>query len=120
MTPQPYQNAYDTAVTELTEIASRFEQLRALKALLEAAVHALEPFFSSTEEVMAQSSTGGDADSQMVAGEGEAVVGEMAEEYSFRDVPSPLPEIAETGGDPFQRRVKTSFRFKGFAAQRSF
>jgi len=120
MTPQPYQNAYDTAVTELTEIASRFEQLRARKALLEAAVHALEPFFSSTEEVMAQSSTGGDADSQMVAGEGEAVVGEMAEEYSFRDVPSPLPEIAETGGDPFQRRGKTSFRFKGFAAQRSF
>jgi hypothetical protein len=118
MTPQPYQNAYDTALLELAEIAATFEQLRARKVMLEAAVHALEPFFASTEGAT-QASVESEAEHQPVGDESVIAVEQTAEEFSFRDVPSPLPELAETGGDPFQRRVKTSFRFKGFAAQRS-
>ena len=119
MTPQPYQNAYDTALAQLTEIAAQFEQLRARKVLIESAIHALQPFFASSEDGAA--TLGTETENQPVPSEHFAAGPESAsEEYSFKDVPSPLPDIAETGGDPFQRRGKSSFRFKGFATQRSF
>ena len=120
MTPQPYQNAYDTAVAELTQIAASFEQLRARKMLLENAIHALEPIFASGEEGAADVAGGPETDNQPVFAESAVAGPESPEGYSFRDVPSPLPDISETGGDPFQRRVKSSYRFKGFATQRSF
>ena len=118
MTPQPYQNAYDTAVSELSEIAASFEQLRARKALLDAAVRALEPFFASTGEVPLRMS-GAETEGHPITGENATGGEELPQEYSFHDVPNPLPDVSETGGDPFQRRVKSSFRFKGFATQRS-
>ena len=121
MTPQPYQNAYDTAVAELTEIAATFEQLRARKNMIENVIHALEPFFPSSDRVVTEFSTDAAAGDQPVFAESNAAQQvEPPEGYSFTDVPSPLPDISETGGDPFQRRVKSGYRFKGFAMQRSF
>ena len=123
MTPQPYQNAYDTALAELTQIAQKFEQLRARKGQIEGVILALQPFFpeagakpevsvhaplknpiatSVQEEIPHMASV----DTEPPAG------------YSFRDVPNPLPDISETGGDPFQRRAKPNFRFRGLSAQR--
>jgi hypothetical protein len=120
MTSQAYQNAYDTAVAELSNIAASFEQLRARKSLVENAIHALEPFFASTADAAPQVSAIAETDNKPVLVENAAADGEPPQGYSFQDVPSPLPDISETGGDPFQRRGKSSFRLRGFAMQRSF
>jgi hypothetical protein len=115
MNAQPYQNAYDTAIKELTQIAAAFEQLRLRKTQIETLVHALQPFFG---EAQPQASV--PQESSAVVPENAASEGtEPPAGYSFRDVPNPLPDISETGGDPFQRRVKATFRFKGLASQRS-
>lgn len=119
MTPQPYQNAYDTALAELDEISATFEQLRARKNLIENVIHALQPFFAASEMDAIQVPAHGESEQHPVAAEG-ASEENPPEGYSFRDVPSPLPDISETGGDPFQRRVKSSFRLRGIAMQRSY
>ena len=113
MNPQPYQNAYDTAINELTQIAAAFEKLRVRKGQIETLVQALQPFFGEDQLPAAQEQPAA------VVSELAASETEVPEGYSFRDVPNPLPDISETGGDPFQRRVKATFRFKGLAAQRS-
>ena len=115
MNPQPYQNAYDTAINELTQIAAAFEKLRERKGQLESLVQALQPFFGEGQAPAAAHEQAGSAVVPAMA----ASAAEPPEGYSFRDVPNPLPDISETGGDPFQRRVKATFRFKGLAAQRS-
>lgn len=116
MNAQPYQIAYDTAINELTQIAAAFEQLRARKTQIENLVQALQPFFAegtvSSTPIPQQPA---ELRPEMTAPEG----AESPEGYSFRDVPNPLPDVSETGGDPFQRRVKATFRFKGLATQRA-
>ena len=119
MTPHPYQNAYDTAIGELSEITTRFEQLRERKNQVENLIHVLEPFFAATEEVGGEKLEAQPVISKEFSAESPASDA-PPEGYSFRDVPSPLPDLAESGGDPFQRRVKASFRFRGLATQRSF
>lgn len=114
MNPQPYQNAYDTAISELTQIAAAFEKLRVRKVQIETLVHALQPFFGEAQLPAAAHEQPGAAVPELAASQAEPPEG-----YSFRDVPNPLPDVSETGGDPFQRRVKATFRFKGLAAQRS-
>ena len=115
MDPQVYKNAYDTAINDLTQIATAFEKLRVRKVQIETVVQALQPFLGE-----------GHTQQAAVHEQSAAVVPEIAasaveppEGYSFRDVPNPLPDVSETGGDPFQRRVKATFRFKGLATQRS-
>lgn len=119
MRAEAYQNAYDSAISELKEIAAKFEQLSTRKNQVEGLVLALKPFFASSSEPMpatpASSEIAYEAGVQQSPLAGEA---EPPEGYSFRDVPNPLPDIAETGGDPFQRRVKSNFRFRGLAMQR--
>ncbi len=125
MNPQAYQNAYDTAVDELTRISETFEQLRARKTLIENAVHALQPFFAASEEAAPeeaepQVAAAAETESEAVLAEDAAAEPEPSEAFTFENVPSPLPSISETQGDPFQRRAKSNYRFKGFAVQRSF
>src|SRR5262249_640505 len=105
MDPQPYQKAYDTAINELTQIAATFEKLRVRKAQIESVVLALQPFFGEV-------GTSAVAHSQSAEAVPPAAASELnpPEGYSFRDVPNPLPNASETGGDPFQRRVKATFR----------
>ena len=114
MNAQPYQNAYDTAINELTHIAAAFEQLRVRKTQIETLVHALQPFFGEGQAQAPVQQQVSEVLPEIAAAE--AV--EPPEGYSFEDVPNPLPDISETGGDPFQRRVKATFRFKGLATQR--
>ena len=123
MTPQPYRNAYDTALAELTQIAQTFEQLRARKGQIEGLIQALQPFFSNSTSSRPAVSGAGNGQIVPVHEEAPRVAdldSEPPEGYSFRDVPNPLPDISETGGDPFQRRVKANFRFRGLTAQRSY
>ena len=119
MTSHPYQNAFDTAINELTDIAAKFEQLRARKEKIESLVQALQPFLGDLSQVQPQVSTTAHdpvsvAVPQIAASEAEPSMG-----YSFRDVPEQLPDASETGGDPFQRKGKATFRFRGLATQRS-
>jgi hypothetical protein len=114
MNPHPYQNAYDTAINELTQITATFEQLRMRKGQIEGLIQALKPFFGEQQVAAPAPETASESVPELAASHAEPPEG-----YSFRDVPNPLPDISETGGDPFQRRVKATFRFKGLATQRS-
>jgi hypothetical protein len=114
MNAQPYQNAYDTAINELTQLAAAFDQLRVRKTQIENLVQALQPFFAEGQIPAAVQEPASAALPELAASD----AGEPPEGYSFEDVPNPLPDISETGGDPFQRRVKATFRFKGLATQR--
>jgi hypothetical protein len=114
MNAQPYQNAYDTAINELTKIAATFEQLRVRKTQIETLVLALQPFFGEGQVPAAVPQPASAVVPEIAAAES----AEPSEGFSFEDVPNPLPDVSETGGDPFQRRVKATFRFKGLAAQR--
>jgi len=114
MNPQPYQNAYDTAINELTQIAATFEKLRVRKSQIETLVHALQPFFGENQGPAIAGQTSTEVVPELTAGEVEPPEG-----YSFREVPHPLPDASDAAGDPFQRRMKATFRFKGLATQRS-
>ncbi|WP_109485617.1 hypothetical protein [Occallatibacter savannae] len=115
MNAQPYQIAYDTAINELTQIAAAFEQLRVRKTMIENVVQALQPFLGEGQHVAAVQQQSGSVVPELAVPGG----AEPPEGYSFNDVPNPLPDVSETGGDPFQRRVKATFRFKGLATQRA-
>jgi hypothetical protein len=118
MTPHPYQNAFDTAINELTEITATFERLRARKGQIEGLIQALQPFFEDLPQLQPQLSA---AVEELTAAAPPEVVASDAEPpqgYSFRDVPNPLPDPSEPEADPFQRRMKATFRFRGLAAQR--
>lgn len=114
MTTHPYRTAFDAAMSELTEIAAKFEQLRARKGQIETVIAALQAIFEPENGTRNSPQTGAASDAKDAADD-------KSEEqdpggYSYLDVPTPLPE---SDGDPFERRVKTTFRFRGLAAQRS-
>jgi hypothetical protein len=118
MNPHPYQNAFDTAINELTEIAATFERLRARKGQIEGLILALQPFFENSPQVQPQVSAAVAEPAVAALPELKASDAEPPEGYSFRDVPNPLPDASEPEADPFQRRMKATFRFRGLAAQR--
>lgn len=121
MPPQPYQNAYDTALAELNQIAQKFEQLRTRKGQIEGVILALQPFFpqaGAKPEVSVHPNDPIAVPTREEIPQMASVDAEPPAGYSFRDVPNPLPDISETGGDPFQRRAKPNFRFRGLSAQR--
>jgi hypothetical protein len=113
MNPQAYKKAYDTAINELTEIAATFEKLRVRKAQIEGLVLALQPFFAEEKLPAADQTHETDVIPELAASQATPREG-----YSFRDVPEPLADTSDASGDPFQRRMKATFRFKGLATQR--
>jgi len=127
MTPDPYRVAYEAARAEVNEIAARFEQLRVRKGQLETLVAALQPVFAAEAGTGQAISTSPAVTQQAVTEEENPVphlvdgtetpTREGQEGFSYLDVPNPLPD---GDGDPFQRRVKTTFRFRGLATQRSY
>ena len=120
MTSNPYRNAYEAAMAELAQISAKFEQLRTRKNHIENLISALQSVFAPDQgpgaEVSSVNETPVSTQDTESTGEN-PVEAEPPAGYSYLDVPNPLPE---SEGDPFQRRVKSSFRFKGLAAQRSF
>ena len=121
MTPDPYRSAYQKALEDLTVIAEKFEQLSNRKKHVENLVLALQPIFSSAQHDAPVSASVLEMPtpptSQGVSTETQEPGDEAEHRFSFLDVPAPLPE---SDGDPFERRVKANFRFRGLAAQRSF
>jgi hypothetical protein len=120
MTPGPYRDAYEKALADLSFIAERHEWLNTRKRHVENLISALQPVFASGNQSALENSTSTAVPSppspQEITAEAEPA-NEAEEKYTFLDVPAPLPE---SDGDPFERRVKASFRFKGLSAQRSF
>jgi hypothetical protein len=106
MTPHPYRVAYEQAAGELTEIKGRFEQLLLRKSQLDNVIAAFKPLFENVG--------GSNLDES-----GLEVPQEHAEPsgYSFGEVPSPLPELGEAGGDPFQPRGRSGYRFRGLGQE---
>jgi len=121
MTPDPYRQAYDKAVDDLTQISHQFEQLSTRKKQVENLLLAFQPIFATREHSSQELPSHTSIENPQVASEAPTEALESAEPeggYSFLDVPAPLP--TETDGDPFQRRVKAgTFRFKGHAAHRA-
>lgn len=118
MKPDAYRVAYEAALTEITEIARRFEQLRARKNLVEnlmVALHEVFPAETAETAATAPANRSGSepAPSPVPANEAEP---EQEMSYSYLQVPNPLPQ---RDGNAYCGRVKTSFRWKGLAAQRS-
>lgn len=115
MTPDPYRIAFESALSELTEITTTLEQLRVRRGHVQNLIAILQP-------ILATETTQTDSLSAMPASESVAhdasTPSEMAEEfepvteYSYLNVPAPLPQ---GDGDAFHRRVKAAFRFKGLA-----
>ncbi len=120
MTPDPYRKAYEKAVEDLTLIDAKFEQLNSRKKLVENLVMTLQPVITAHQQSMPETSPHSAMQSSQVSQEmtagADASVPEPPVNYSFLDVPAPLPE---SDGDPFERRTKSSFRFKGLSVQRS-
>jgi hypothetical protein len=120
MTPDPYRQAYEKAIEDLTQISHTFEQLNTRRKLVENLLLAFQPILAGVDAGQ-ENSVHPTIDTHPTAQEtttGEAIDAvEPPEGYSFLDVPAPLP--SDSDGDPFQRRVKSSFRLKGFAAQRA-
>jgi hypothetical protein len=118
MTPDPYRTAYEKALADLSFIAERHEWLNTRKRHVENLISALQPVCASVDQSAIENSTSTAAMAQQeTSAEAEEPASEAEEKYSFLNVPAPLPE---SDGDPFERRVKASFRFKGLSAQRSF
>jgi hypothetical protein len=100
-----YSVAYEEAHSELLEITKRFELLRRRKESLEGLVAAIGPILGL--EAHPKASTDSVKESAPVSPQpsGEPVA------YTFNQVPVPLPGVEETGGDPFQRRVRNALKF---------
>jgi hypothetical protein len=118
MTSHPYQNAFDTAINELTEMTATFERLQARKTQIEGLILALQPFFGDSPQVQPHLSATVQESTSLAVPEVVASDAEPPEGYSFRDVPNPVPDASDPEADPFQRRMKATFRFRGLATQR--
>lgn len=103
--------AYEEASSELLDITVRFEQLKQRKIKLEGVVAAMatlvgrqipQPPSPTAREVVEAKP---EAPQQAELSQSDSI------NYTFNQVPVPLPELEETGGDPFQRRVKNALRF---------
>jgi len=121
MTPDPYRSAYEKALEDLSIISDRFESLNTRKRHVENLISALQPVFASDHQFAAETPASTAAmvptSTQEISAETEPTSETEENNYTFLDVPAPLPA---SDGDPFERRVKASFRFKGLSAQRSF
>jgi hypothetical protein len=119
-----YRLAFDEATAELNEIIGRVEQLRQRKDRIEKFVEAFRPLLGlDVEEPAAEEETAEAAPYAMEqTAEPEPVVTEAAADpstYSFQQVPVPLPDLDELTSDPFQRRVRSALRFRGFSRERA-
>jgi len=121
MTPDPYRSAYEKTLEDLSVISDRFESLNTRKRHVENHISALQPVFASDQQLALENPTSTAATVPTspleISAETQEPTSAGEESYTFLDVPAPLP-VGD--GDPFERRVKASFRFKGLSAQRSY
>jgi hypothetical protein len=104
-----YRVAYDEAIAELIEIKSRVEQLILRRARVEGVVKVLGPLL----EGAAPATTPIQVQAAPVAQPNMPEQSADPNSYSFNQVPVPLPDLDETGGDPFKRRVRNALKQQG-------
>jgi|HubBroStandDraft_5_1064220.scaffolds.fasta_scaffold66652_3 hypothetical protein len=102
--------AYEEAQSELLDITVQFEQLKVRKTRLETAIAVMAPLFGD------KSKTPKGSGPELVEAVAEPEPAEQPTSsepvnYTFNEVPVPLPDVEETGGDPFKRRVRNALRF---------
>lgn len=119
-----YGVAYEEARSELLDILSKFEQLKLRKERLERAVSVLGPMVGSGgDKPMGPKSTSDPTTSgsgwptpqnEARAASDQATYTAASDRptYTFDQVPVPLRSVDETGGDPFQRRVRNAARMQ--------
>jgi hypothetical protein len=102
-----YRVAYDEATAELIEIRGKFEQLIIRRARLEGVIKTLGPLL--------EAGTSATATTHVAPSVSTSAPQQAAEPgaYSFNQVPVPLPDVEETGGDPFKRRVRNALKQQG-------
>src|ERR1700739_5114995 len=110
MTPDPYRNAYEKALADVTVIAARGEKLGNRKKRVENLITALQPIFNSAQQAAPEAAAIAPSEMQQIpqdiSPKAEEVASDPAASYSFLDVPAPLPE---SDGDPFERRTRGGF-----------
>jgi hypothetical protein len=99
-----YRVAYDEAIAELGEIKKKVEQLILRRARLEGVIRTLGPLLENA----GQANSPVQVMPSAASGEPQQNAGPAA--YTFNQVPVPLPDLDETGGDPFKRRVRNALR----------
>ena len=99
-----YRVAYDEAIAELIEIKGKVEQLILRRARLEGVVRTLGPMLEMAAPANApvQAAPGASPNTPAQSSEPPA--------YSFNQGPVPFPDLDETGGDPFKRRVRNALK----------
>jgi hypothetical protein len=102
-----YRVAHDEAQLELVAIEGRFEQLCVRKERLERLIEAIGPMVGMEVPVSAPVAEETQTPSPI---EPEPISEPLT--YSFHQVPVPLPDLDETGGDPFKRRVRDALKLK--------
>ncbi|HUD57676.1 MAG TPA: hypothetical protein VMR02_20770 [Terracidiphilus sp.] len=104
MRQEVYRVAFDEASAELSEILSKFEQLRLRKDRIEKVVDALKPLVAS--ESLAPSAERIAAPAERQAGE---PLSHSPNDPGQASTPSPIPyPMQQPASDPFSRRIETS------------
>lgn len=109
-----YRVALDEAHSELIGISKRFEELRQRKESLESVVAALGTMLgvAAAQPLEAQQRLAAPV-AELALAEPQATPEPQAPtepaDYSFNQVPAPLPD--ESVNDPFQRRVRNALKF---------
>lgn len=108
-----YRVAYDEAAAELTDIRRKFEQLLMRKSRLEGVIAVLAPLLGASG-----SSNSGPAIVELQnSPSGGSERSEQSGAYTFNQIPNPLPDLDETGGDPFKRRIRNALRSKPLGSE---
>jgi hypothetical protein len=100
-----YRVAYDEANAELLAITKRFEELKGRKTSLEGVVAVLRPMLGI--DAPSSQAPVQPAEVQLT----QSVAAQEPANYTFNQVPGPLPEPEEETSDPFQRRVRNALKF---------
>jgi uncharacterized membrane protein len=111
MRQEVYRVAFDEASAELSEILSKFEQLRLRKDRIEKVVDALKPLVAS--ESSAPSAERMVAPAERQAGE---PLSHSPNEAGQATTPNPIPyPMQQPASDPFSRRIETAAGQSGSA-----
>jgi hypothetical protein len=110
MRHEVYRVAFDEASAELSEILTRFDQLRLRKDRIEKVVEALKPLIPASESHVAEPELSATLVERQAAGEEQPTA--AAAPTPFAAAPNPIPytvqQAVEESNDPFSRRAENS------------
>lgn len=124
-----YRVAYDEAITELSEILNKFEQLRLRKERIEKAMDVLKPLLGqSAPASLSDMNPAGpspeaappmmDPSPTHTAEQQSAAVPSAVMQRIEEPISYPAPQAADNSSDPFQRRINNALR-QGFSSGES-